>query len=36
MLFLWIFGNNVEDLLGKARFLGFYLLCGAGRGASPR
>lgn len=28
MLFLWVFGNNVEDLLGRARFLGFYLLCG--------
>ena len=28
MLFLWIFGNNVEDALGKARFLLFYLLSG--------
>jgi membrane associated rhomboid family serine protease len=28
MLFLWIFGNNVEDAMGKARFLAFYLLCG--------
>jgi len=28
MLFLWIFGNNVEDSLGKVRFLVFYLLCG--------
>jgi membrane associated rhomboid family serine protease len=28
MLFLWIFGNNVEDALGKARFLGFYLVGG--------
>jgi membrane associated rhomboid family serine protease len=28
MLYLWIFGNNVEDLLGKARFVAFYLLCG--------
>jgi len=28
MLFLWIFGNNVEDALGSLRFLAFYLLCG--------
>ena len=28
MLFLWIFGNNVEDLMGRARFVAFYLLCG--------
>jgi membrane associated rhomboid family serine protease len=28
MLFLWIFGNNVEDALGKLRFLVFYLLGG--------
>jgi membrane associated rhomboid family serine protease len=28
MLFLWIFGNNVEDALGRARFVGFYLACG--------
>ena len=28
MLYLWIFGNNVEDALGHGRFLGFYLLCG--------
>jgi membrane associated rhomboid family serine protease len=28
MLFLWIFGNNVEDALGKVRFLGWYLLAG--------
>ena len=28
MLYLWIFGNNVEDTLGHVRFLGFYLLCG--------
>lgn len=28
MLYLWIFGNNVEDALGHARFLVFYLFCG--------
>lgn len=28
MLYLWIFGDNIEDRLGKARFLLFYLLCG--------
>src|SRR5678816_4256673 len=29
MLFLWIFGDNVEDRVGHGRFLVFYLLCGA-------
>jgi membrane associated rhomboid family serine protease len=28
MLFLFVFGNNVEDRLGRLRYLGFYLLCG--------
>jgi membrane associated rhomboid family serine protease len=28
LLFLWIFGNNVEDALGKLRFLAFYVLGG--------
>jgi membrane associated rhomboid family serine protease len=28
MLYLWIFGNNVEDALGPLRFLSFYLLAG--------
>jgi membrane associated rhomboid family serine protease len=29
MLYLWIFGDNVEDRLGHARYLLFYLFCGA-------
>jgi len=29
MLYLWIFGNNVEDRLGHVKFLIFYLVCGA-------
>lgn len=29
MLYLWIFGDNVEDAMGHAKFLIFYLLCGA-------
>src|SRR5678815_2546472 len=28
MLYLWIFGDNVEDRLGHAKYLVFYLLCG--------
>jgi membrane associated rhomboid family serine protease len=28
MLFLWVFGNNVEDRFGRVRFLLFYLFCG--------
>ena len=28
MLYLWIFGDNVEDRMGHGRFLLFYLLCG--------
>lgn len=32
MLFLWVFGDNVEDALGHARFLAFYLLCGVAAG----
>ena len=28
MLFLWVFGDNVEDGMGHARFLVFFLLCG--------
>ncbi|MGQ0658611.1 MAG: rhomboid family intramembrane serine protease [Chromatiales bacterium] len=29
MLYLWIFGNNVEDAMGHGRFIIFYVLCGA-------
>jgi membrane associated rhomboid family serine protease len=29
MLYLWIFGNNVEDAMSRPRFVVFYLLCGA-------
>jgi len=29
MLYLWIFGDNVEDAMGPIRFLIFYLVCGA-------
>jgi len=28
MLYLWIFGNNVEEAMGHGRFLVFYLVCG--------
>jgi len=27
-LFLWVFGNNVEDSMGRARYVAFYVLCG--------
>ncbi len=30
MLYLWIFGNNVEDSMGHTRFIVFYVLCGIG------
>lgn len=29
MLYLWVFGNNIEDQLGHRRFIVFYLACGA-------
>ncbi len=29
MLFLWIYGDNLEDILGHVPFLAFYLVCGA-------
>lgn len=28
MLFLWVFGNNIEDAMGRIKFIIFYLLCG--------
>jgi membrane associated rhomboid family serine protease len=28
MLFLWVFGDNVEDAMGSLRYVAFYLLCG--------
>jgi membrane associated rhomboid family serine protease len=28
MLYLWVFGRNIEDLIGSLRFLLFYILCG--------
>jgi len=32
LLFLWVFGDNVEDALGHMKFLVFYLLCGVAGG----
>jgi membrane associated rhomboid family serine protease len=32
MLFLWVFGDNVEDYFGHAAYLFFYLVCGIGSG----
>jgi membrane associated rhomboid family serine protease len=34
MWFLWVFGNNVEDSMGHARYLFFYLLCGVAAAAT--
>ena len=34
MLFLWVFGNNIEDAMGPVRFVAFYLLCGILAGAA--
>ena len=28
MVFLWIFGDNIEDSMGHKKFLFFYLICG--------
>jgi len=34
MLFLWIFGDNIEDTIGRFRFLLFYFLCGIAAAAA--
>ena len=32
MLFLWVFGDNIEDALGHVRFIAFFLICGVAGG----
>ena len=34
MLYLWIFGDNIEDRLGHAKFIFFYLVCGLAASAA--
>ena len=34
MVFLWVFGNNIEDAMGHSRFVVFYLLCGLAAAAA--
>ena len=34
MLYLWVFGNNIEDSMGRVRFLVFYLVCGIAAAAA--
>ncbi len=34
LLYLWIFGDNVEDAMGRVKFFLFYLLCGVGAAAA--
>jgi membrane associated rhomboid family serine protease len=34
MWFLWVFGNNVEDSMGHARYIFFYVLCGLAAAAA--
>ena len=36
MLFLWVFGNNIEDRLGHVRYLAFYVAGGVVADRSPR
>jgi membrane associated rhomboid family serine protease len=33
-LFFWVFGNNVEDVMGRGRFLAFFLICGLAAAAA--
>jgi membrane associated rhomboid family serine protease len=34
MVFLWVFGNNIEDSMGHLRFLAFYFICGLAAGGA--
>lgn len=34
LVFLWVFGNNIEDAMGHGKFLFFYLLCGTAAAAA--
>jgi membrane associated rhomboid family serine protease len=34
MVFLWVFGNNIEDAMGHVKFILFYLLCGVAAAAT--
>jgi membrane associated rhomboid family serine protease len=34
LLFFWVFGNNVEDSMGRGRFVAFYLICGLAAAAT--
>jgi membrane associated rhomboid family serine protease len=33
-LFFWVFGNNIEDVMGRGRFVAFYLICGLAAAAA--
>jgi membrane associated rhomboid family serine protease len=33
-MYFWVFGNNVEDSMGRARFLVFYIVCGLAAAAA--